>query len=271
VRYGRDHPVDLTRPEHFIEQRLDPKQDETMAVISGDSKMNRIVNDWKFRHLAGLALAAALVYLFGALRPEWSPMHRWNRAFGDASLILVALVMCLGPLSRLWRKATMFLPWRRELGIWAFLAGLIHGGFILIGWVNLEWQRLFGLEFHPQFNEYVMFDKGFGFANVIGILALIYGLVLSVTSNDLSQRWLGMSVWKFLQQGAYILWALILYHTAYFLYMHFLDFHRNTPEPNMLQWPFVALVSFVFLLQMAASWRTWRLSSSRASQKQQGA
>lgn len=241
-----------------------------MAVNSG-TYMSKFVNDWKFRHLAGLALAAALVVLFGWLRPEWSPMHRWNRAFGDASFVLVAVVMCLGPLSRLWRMSTILLPWRRELGIWAFLAGMIHGGFILFGWVQLEWQRLFGFEFHPQFEQYVMFDKGFGFANVIGILALIYGLILSLTSNDLSQRWLGMSVWKFLQQGAYILWALILYHTAYFLYMHFLDFHRDTPEPNMLQWPFVWMVLFVFALQMAASWRTWRLSSSRNMQKQQGA
>ena len=234
--------------------------DETKA---GGSKIRRVLNDWKFRHLASLAFAAALVWLFGALRPEWSPMHRWNRAFGDASLILVALVMCLGPLSRLWRGGTAFLPWRRELGIWAFVAGLIHGGFILFGWVRLEWQRLFGFEFHPQFQEYVMFDKGFGFANVIGILALIYGLILALTSNDLSQRWLGMSVWKFLQQGAYILWALVLYHTAYFLFMHFLDFHRNTPEPNMMQWPFVWLVLLVFTLQTVATWRTWRQGSRR--------
>ncbi len=223
----------------------------------------RILQDWKFRHLGALALAALLVWGFGALRPEWSPMHRWNRAFGDASLIMVALVMVLGPLARLWRRATPALVWRRELGVWGFVAGLIHAGFILFGWVNLEWQRLFGFEYHGQLAQYVMFDKGFGLANVIGILALVYALVLTVSSNDLSQRWLGMSVWKYLQQGAYILWALILAHTAYFLYMHFLDFHRQTPEPNMMQWPFVGLVLFVFALQTAATWRTWRLGSQR--------
>ncbi len=221
------------------------------------------LNSWKFRHLGALALAALLVWGFAALRPEWSPMHRWNRAFGDASLILVAVVMSLGPLSRLWRPATALLPWRRELGIWGFLAGLVHAGFILFGWVELEWPRLFGFEFHPQLMQYVMFDKGFGLANVIGMLALVYALVLSVTSNDASQRWLGMSVWKFLQQGAYILWALILAHTAYFLYMHFLDFHRRTPEPNLLQWPFAVLVLAVFALQSAATWRTWRRQGAR--------
>ena len=237
-----------------------------MTAKTGEGRVNRLARDWKFRHLGALALAAALLAAFLWLRPEWSPMHRWNRAFGDASLVLVAVVMSIGPLSRLWRKGAALLPWRRELGVWAFVAGLVHGGFILFGWVELEWQRLFGLSFHPQLAQYVMFDKGFGLANVIGIVALVYGLLLALTSNDLTQRWLGMSVWKYLQQGAYILWVLILSHTAYFLYMHFLDFHRQTPEPNMLQWPFVWLVLFVFLLQSIASWRTWRLGSQRRPQ-----
>jgi len=221
------------------------------------------LGSWKFRHKAALALAVALVYGFGMLRPEWSAMHRWNRAFADASLVIIAVVMVLGPLARLWRPATATLAWRRELGIWGFIAGLVHAGFILFGWVRLEWPRLFGFELHPQLQEYVMFDKGFGLGNLIGILALIYGLVLSLTSNDASQRWLGMSIWKYLQQGAYILWAMIVAHTAYFLYLHFLDFHRNTPEPNLLQWPFAILVLAVLGLQTAASWQTWKLRRRR--------
>jgi sulfoxide reductase heme-binding subunit YedZ len=222
-----------------------------------------MVGNWKFRHIGSLMIAAALVGVFFWLRSEWSPMHRWNRAFGDASLILVAMVMCIGPLTRLWRTSTTLLPWRRELGIWAFVAGLVHAGFILFGWVDLEWQRLFGLAFHPNLFKYVMIDKGFGLSNVIGIMALFYGLVLALTSNDLSQRWLGMSVWKFMQQGAYILWVLILAHTAYFLYLHFVDFHKATPDPNLIQWPFVWLVVFVFLLQQVASWKTWKLGRKR--------
>lgn len=190
-------------------------------------------------------------------------MHRWNRAFGDASVVLIALVMALGPLSRLWRRATVTLAWRRELGIWGFLAGLVHSAFILFGWVSLEWQRLFGFEFYPQLNVYVMFDKGFGLGNVIGILALLYGLVLALTSNDISQRWLGLPIWKYVQQGAYILWALIVAHTVYFLFMHFLDFHRQIPEPNVMRWPFVMLVAGVLALQTAASLRTWWLRRER--------
>jgi methionine sulfoxide reductase heme-binding subunit len=220
---------------------------------------HRWLTDWRFRHLGSLAMAALLLWAFWAWRPEWSPMHRWNRAFGDASLVIIALVMLLGPLSRIWRRATVALAWRRELGVWGVVAGLVHAGFILFGWVELEWQRLFGFEFHPQLQQYVMFDKGLGLGNVIGMLALVYGLALAAMSNDLSQRWMGMAIWKFFQQGAYILWALIVAHTAYFLFMHFLDFHRPTPEANPARWPFVILVATVLGVQTAASVRTWRL------------
>lgn len=186
-------------------------------------------------------------------------MHRWNRAFGDASFLAILLVMVLGPASRIWRRLTPAIAWRRELGVWGFVAGLVHAGFILFGWVELEWQRLFGFVFHPDFQRYVMFDKGLGFGNVVGMLALIYGAILALMSNDVSQRWMGMSIWKFFQQGAYILWVLIVVHTAYFLFMHFLDFHRQTPEPNLVRWPFVVLTVLVLAVQSAASMRTWRL------------
>ena len=69
------------------------------------------------RNLLALGLAAALVLTFAAVHGEWSPMHRWNRAFGDASLVLVALAMGLGPLARLLRVATPLLALRRELGV----------------------------------------------------------------------------------------------------------------------------------------------------------
>jgi sulfoxide reductase heme-binding subunit YedZ len=232
-------------------------------------RLKRVLVNWKFRHLASLAIAAALIYGFGMLRPEWSPMHRWNRAFGDASFLMVAFVIASGPLSRLWRPAAPTLLWRREMGVWAVLAGLVHAGFILFGWVQLEWQRLFGFEFHPGLQQYVMFDKGFAFGNIIGFLALAYGLVLALTSNDLSQRWLSMSVWKYIQQGAYLLWAMLVAHTMYFLFIHFLDFHRQTPEPNLLQWPFVGLVLVIVTLQTAASWQTWRLRHRRSGFRSQ--
>ena len=218
------------------------------------------------RHLVVILIAAGVTYAFLASRAEWSEMHRYNRAFGDVSLILVSLAMVLGPLMRVtsWRWVRTLLPYRREFGIYAVVAALIHMIIILVGWVELDLWRLFGFEFHPNLQRYVMLQHGFALANAVGIVALVYGIVLALTSNDFSQRLLGQSVWKFLQQGAYILWWLAVLHTAYFLFVHFLDFHRQIPEPNWAQWPFIGLILAVMALQLFATLGTWRRQRARA-------
>ncbi|WP_306258372.1 ferric reductase-like transmembrane domain-containing protein [Pararhizobium sp. IMCC21322] len=219
---------------------------------------------WWVRHLIVIVLAVIGTALFLYSRAEWSPMHRWNRAVGDMSLVLVALAMALGPMSRLWRSFVRWVPYRRELGIYAVMLALVHFTIILFGWVELDLMRLVGFEFHPSLQRYVMVQHGFGLANLVGVLALLYGAILAATSNDRSLRWLGSSVWKFVQQGTYVLWWLSVIHTGYFLFMHFLDFHRQTPEPNWFQWPFVGLVTIVLVLQIAASLTTWRNGRNRA-------
>lgn len=210
------------------------------------------------RHLVVLLAVGLGTYAFLESRSEWSGMHRWNRAIGDMSVLLIAFSMAAGPLARLWTGFRRAVPWRREAGIYGVLLAAIHTIIILGGWVDWNLIRLFGYEFHPVFERYVMLQHGFGLANVIGIVALVYGAVLASTSNNLSQRLFGGSVWKFVQQSSYVLWMLIIIHTAYFLYLHFQDFHRPVPDPNWVQLPFAGLVVLVALLQVAAFLKTWR-------------
>ena len=219
---------------------------------------DRLSFGWKLRHLAVLSAAVLGTFAFMESRAEWSEMHRWNRAVGDMSLVLIALSMMIGPLARLWSMFLRAIPWRRELGIYGVLLAIIHTVIILAGWVEWDLVRLFGYELHPATGLYVMFQHGFGLANLIGIVALLYGAVLALSSNDWSLRILGAPVWKFLQQGSYVFWMLLVIHTAYFLYMHFQDFHRPVPEPNWAQLPFAGLVIFVTSLQSIAFLRTWR-------------
>ncbi|MFT5506806.1 MAG: sulfoxide reductase heme-binding subunit YedZ [Gammaproteobacteria bacterium] len=219
-----------------------------------------ITTSLKLRHLCVVVISIIGVYAFLESRSEWSAMHRWNRAVGDMSLLMVALAMAVGPLSRLSARCRGLVLWRRELGIYGVILAIVHTVIILDGWIEWDLIRLFGYELHPTLAKYVMVQHGFALANSIGILALLYGLVLALTSNDLSQKKLGAPVWKFLQQGSYVYWMLIVVHTGYFLYLHFQDFHRRTPDPNWLQQPFAWLVCFVVLLQLSASIKTWRLS-----------
>lgn len=212
--------------------------------------------------LAGLAL----VYFFWATRAGWAPMHAWNRALADVSLVTLSISMAIGPLARIWMLAGRLLPWRRVAGIWTVVYGAAHTLVILDGWVEWDLVRLFGFLHHPQLDRYAMVLHGFGLGNVLGVIAMLYGAVLAATSNNASQRFLGGSAWKFLQQGSYTLWVLVVAHTGYFLYLNFLDFHRPIPEPNWLQTPFAALVAAVATLQGCAFWITWRRRSRVAAE-----
>ena len=204
------------------------------------------------RHVVVLIAAATLVYAFSLVHGQWSPMHRWNRAFGDAAVLLLALTMTLGAAPRLFRASAKWLPWRRELGIYSVVLAFVHTVIILDGWVEWDFLRLFGFEFHPVDRKYVMLQHGFGLANAIGILALSIGLILLLTSSDRAVRFLGATSWKTVQTTALVFWALVVAHTAYFLFAHFLSFHRATPNPNPLQLPFAFLVLSVLVLRAAA-------------------
>lgn len=208
------------------------------------------------RHLAVVAVASIVVLAFAAVHGQWSPMHRWNRAFGDASFVLVALSMGIGPLARLVRPTVRLLGFRRELGIYGCLLAIVHTAIILAGWVEWDLMRLFGFEWHPELQVYVMLQQGFGLANGIGLAALFLACILALTSNDISQRGLGVSAWKFLQMGVLPLWWLAVAHVAYFLFLHFTSFHREMPEPSPLRLWFVGLVIAVLGLRAAAYFRT---------------
>ncbi len=209
-----------------------------------------------FRHLLVIMLGLGLLAAFAWVHAQWSPMHRWNRAVGDVSLMLVVLSVSLGPFSRLLRVFSSLLPYRRALGIHACLYALVHAAIILVGWVDFDLMRLFGFEWHPTRETYVMFQQGFALANAIGLIALALVILLAMTSSDLALRRLGASGWKFLQMGVLPLWWLTVAHVAYFLFVHFLSFHRAVPAPNPLQPWFAALVVMVLLLRATAYVRT---------------
>lgn len=222
------------------------------------SLIRQLANSGLARHLVATLLAIGLVFGFAAVHEEWSPMHRWNRAFGDASLVLIALTMSLGPVARFLRPVGRVLRFRREFGIYACVLILVHATIILVGWVQWDLMRLFGFEWHPELLDYVMFQHGFGLANALGLAALFLAVVLAATSSDFAVRRLGVSGWKFLQMGVLPLWWLTVAHVAYFLFMHFLSFHRATPEPNPLQYWFVGVVLLVLGLRAAAYVQTVR-------------
>ncbi|PHS78936.1 MAG: hypothetical protein COB59_04580 [Rhodospirillaceae bacterium] len=216
-----------------------------------------VFKHWWGRHLIVIGFSIVCGYGFWLIHNTWVPMHLWNRVFGDTSVVLLALTMVIGPGARIWPKLQASKPWRRELGIYAVILASVHLIILFDGWFKWDLMVLVGYVVHPAFNDYVLDRHGLGLANILGVVALLYGLVLMLTSNDLSQTVL-RSTWKFVQLGSYTLWALVVVHTGYFLYLHFVHYHRPDPEPNVLQWPFAGLVGLVLIIQFVATLRTWK-------------
>jgi sulfoxide reductase heme-binding subunit YedZ len=190
---------------------------------------------------------------------DWDPEMRTWRAFGDASIVLLFAALSVGPLARLWRPAARSLLWRRELGVWFVVMGVVHVLLVLSGWVEWDLGRLFGYEFIPQLDRTARLEPGFGLANLVGLVALVWAVVLAATSSNRAVKLLGPQAWKWVHHGAYVVFYLAVLHTAYFLFLHYtLSFHRDVPPPNWFRWPFVTLGVTVVVLQWAAFVKTVR-------------
>jgi methionine sulfoxide reductase heme-binding subunit len=202
------------------------------------------------RHALTALATCVTVALVAATRAGWDPMHAWNRAFADVSLLLLVITLAVGPIGRLWPRAARLTLWRGELGVWSVVAAVGHVAIVMTGWVEWDAFRLF-YSVNPFKRDWAL-DQGFALGNLLGIVALFYGVVLAATSNEASIHLLGGSAWKFVQQGAYVLYALAALHTAYFLFFHFVTFHRPPPPANWMGGPFLALAAALFILQTAA-------------------
>ena len=217
------------------------------------------------RHVTAGAVAATAFGVFWASRPDWDPEMRLWKAVGDVALVLLVGTMTIGPLARLWRGAGRALPFRRELGVWFALVALVHAVLVLNGWARWSLMQLLGYEFVPQLGRTARMEPGFGLSNVIGLIALTWALVLAATSSDRALRLLGPSAWKWLHNGAYVVFWLTTAHVAYFLFLHYtLSFHKQPPPPDWFRAPFLVIATGVVLLQVAAFVTTARARKKNA-------
>ena len=217
------------------------------------------------RHIAVATLATALVGVFWDSRPTWSSEMRLWTAFGDAAFGLLLLSLAAGPLARLTRVATPLVTWRRQLGIWFAIVASVHGLLVVHGWARWGLRRFLGYEFIPQLGREARMEPGFGLANLVGLTALVFALVLAATSSDRALRRLG-SGWKWLHHSALFVFYLSLLHAGYFLFLHYTEsFHKRVPPADWFRLPFVLLGAGVIGLQAAAFVRTTSTRRSRTT------
>lgn len=217
-----------------------------------------------FRHLAVGALAFFVGLAFWRSRMEWDAEMRLWKAVGDASFVLLALALASGPLAILAPATKPLLGWRRSFGIWFALTALLHAYLVWDGWALWSLRRLFGFNEVPLESgpTLVLTDPGFGLSNLVGLVALFWGLVIAAVSSDRAMAALGSRGWKYVQQFAYVVFYLVVLHAAYFLFLHYnlsltsLVFGKGVPPPNWFRGWFVALVGAVVLLQLAGFVKT---------------
>lgn len=198
-------------------------------------------------------VTALLVTVFWVSRLDWDPEMRLWRAVGDASIMLLFAALTMGPAATFSTRVGRMLPWRRQVGIWAAVAAVAHTLLVLVGWVRWDVARFLGFEFVPQLGREARMEPGFGLANLIGLVAVVWLVVLAATSTDRALRRLGPAGWKWLHTGAYTAFYLSVLHSAYFLFLHYtLSFHKLPAPPNWFRLPLLALGVLVLALQWGA-------------------
>ncbi|MFQ5838924.1 MAG: ferric reductase-like transmembrane domain-containing protein, partial [Thermoplasmata archaeon] len=161
------------------------------------------------RHVLTALFSFALFYLFLTIRPGQG-VHALNRSFADAAFVLLVITMGLGPLSKLVPRLRPLLTWRHEFGVWTIILAIGHLYIILDGWVRWD---LTGFYLIPAEREGVAFvNRSFLMGNLIGAIALLYGIILLTTSNRWALRKLGKS-WRYVQAGSRVYVLLVVIHS----------------------------------------------------------
>lgn len=209
-----------------------------------------MLNSKTKKHLIVIAVTTPLLFILEAIRISdgWDlKMHSWNKACGDLSILYIMIALSIGALSKIKPTLGNLTLWARPIGIWSMVLALGHIVIVIGGWEDWNILILFGFSIvNGGSLEFTM--PGFSFANITGLVAVFYGLVLLLTSNDFSVNKLGYKGWKYLQQRCvYSLYILAALHTFYFLLFFYYSYGRQTPPPNFFITLFPILVVMLFI------------------------
>ncbi len=228
----------------------------------------KIKNNSTTRHLLVSAVAFFLTFVFWLAHYDWDPDMRLWRAFGDAGYSLLFVTLIIGPLSKLWKRSTFLLSWRREIGIWFAVLAVTHGILIANGWANWDVAKFFGYEFIPQLGRIARLEPGFGLANTLGFVAFLWIAVLALTSSNRAMKWLGASSWNWIHTGSYIVFYLVAIHTSYFLFMHYTEsFHKTVPPQSTFVIPFIIMSVTILVLQISSYIKVVKSKNKRIVEK----
>lgn len=217
----------------------------------------RAVNWNRHKKIYDLVIAGAVIAFVGAFvfagKLAWRGEHAISdeilimRALGVCAIVMLHVILCIGPLARLDRRAAPLLYNRRHLGVTMFLVALGHAGLALMyygafGNVNPATALL-------ARNDAFTSLSGFPF-EWLGAIALAILFVMASTSHDFWLANLSPRVWKRLHMLVYVAYALLVGHVL----LGVLQSETSPLYPALLG----AGVVLVGGLHVAAGWREWR-------------
>jgi sulfoxide reductase heme-binding subunit YedZ len=191
-----------------------------------------------------------MLYALGGDAP---PAQRMSIATAYVGLGFLGATLLVGPLNERRRRPNpISTNLRRDIGIWAAIAGILH---TLVG---------FQVHMRGEIVRYFLPDAGGGrisksliaflSANYTGLAATLLLMLLLSISNDLALRTLGTARWKRIQRLNYLLFALVAAHGVLYLAVDKASW--------ILIAPFGIVVGLVSLIQIQG-----RLSRGRGSDR----
>jgi len=224
-----------------------------MSVQYGAISWNRQKRVYDQTLVSLVALYIAIFVGVGAWRNQSATAETLLiRALGTAAFLLLNVVLCIGPLSRLDRRFLPVLYNRRHLGVTTFLLGLAHGGFGLVQFHALG-------NVNPLISLFISNPRYGTVANfpfqALGFVALIILFLMAATSHDFWLRNLSAPTWKRLHMMVYLAYALLVAHVT-------LGALQSERSP-LLASALILGVATVLVLHLAAALRERRVDGAR--------
>jgi nitrite reductase/ring-hydroxylating ferredoxin subunit/DMSO/TMAO reductase YedYZ heme-binding membrane subunit len=133
------------------------------------------------------------------------------RATGTCAFLMITVILCIGPLTRLSPRFRPLLYNRRHLGVLTFIVAAVHFSFLLSWYIAQHNLPSLGFEL-TKWEDYGKFI-GFPF-KALGLGALLILFLMAATSHDFWLAFLTPRIWKTLHMALYAAYGLVVMHVA---------------------------------------------------------
>lgn len=161
--------------------------------------------------LVGILIIFLLVFTLTQfyLYPNTLPPLAIIKSTGCLAILMLFFILSIGPLSRLDKRFLPILYNRRHLGVSMFIVSLIHGVLSLVFFHGFGNTNPLASLFTSN-KDYTSIS-GFPFMTA-GFFALLYLMIMAITSHDFWNNKLTAPVWKTVHMGVYFVFVLIMLH-----------------------------------------------------------